>query len=440
MSYNVIFIGLGGLCRTLLYCLPHILPNFKINRALFIEPRDIIQGVDIPLWLIGKYQHLKISLTKENHKKVLNKIREAYYINFIIDLSVGVGALQILDYSMKNGIHYINTSLEDWKGDNKWNGKSESMIEHSLQHHEKKAFKYKDKGRSCVINCGMNPGIVSLFIKLGIDEVCKRNRIYGGTYADRAQRLGLEVVHISERDTCKPLIKKKKNVFVNTWSCIGFEEEALDSVQLGWGSHEKGKIKGSVEYGNQLLLPVRAVDMKARSYEPKGGKIEGLLVPHDENNSICDFLSVGKYKPSVYYVYKSCDISVKSLNEVRNNDYKYTKDYHILESREIKSGYDSVGVLMMFKDKKSFCVHTIVDNDFAMKLSLFVNATLIQTTAGVICAIDHILKHMNSGVCLPEDIEHYSALRLVRPLLGELYIGEVNFKPKSNQFSDFLVR
>jgi homospermidine synthase len=54
-----------------------------------------------------------------------------------------------------------------------------------------------------------------------------------------AQKLGVKVIHIAERDTQISDKPKQVNEFVNTWSVEGFYEEGIAPAEMGWGTHEK---------------------------------------------------------------------------------------------------------------------------------------------------------------------------------------------------------
>ena len=150
-----------------------------------------------------------------------------------------------------------------------------------------------------------------------------------------------------------------------------------------------------------------------------------------------------KYKnktPSVYYVYKMCDQAEDMLLKMRKNNYTINKNYKILDSIDIKDGYDSVGLLFLFKDnKKSFSIHSILNNNFAKSISQDINCTLIQTACGLFCGIKHIMNNPNNGVNTSEDIDHLKSIDLVRKYMGYIHYGDVDFKPKHNSLKYLLV-
>ena len=52
-------------------------------------------------------------------------------------------------------------------------------------------------------------------------------------------KLGVKVIHCSERDTQITDQPKQVDEFVNTWSIEGLREEGITTAEMGWGTHEK---------------------------------------------------------------------------------------------------------------------------------------------------------------------------------------------------------
>ena len=57
-------------------------------------------------------------------------------------------------------------------------------------------------------------------------------------FARLAQKLGVRVIHCSERDTQVANRAKEVNEFVGTWSIEGLREEGTAPVEIAWGTHE----------------------------------------------------------------------------------------------------------------------------------------------------------------------------------------------------------
>ena len=52
-------------------------------------------------------------------------------------------------------------------------------------------------------------------------------------------KLGVKVIHCSERDTQITDQPKQVDEFVNTWCIEGLREEGITTAEMGWGTHEK---------------------------------------------------------------------------------------------------------------------------------------------------------------------------------------------------------
>jgi len=254
--------------------------------------------------------------------------------------------------------------------------------------------------------------------------------------------------------------------FLNTWSCKGYVEESIDPTALGKGTHEKItdgswlSQLNSVDYGYQMIIPVRSMNVFAKSIVPnlssqnklgKGRPIEikGRVISHGESASLCEFLQIKKkikgsdkkrviYRPSVYYVYSSSEISQQSLKVIKKNSYKMQDCEHVLNTDEIASGCDTLGTLLIFSKESGIpplYSGTIVDLDYVKAFkSKYITSTTIQVMAGIFGAINYMLKNKNDGVNFPEVLPIEETLRLTKSCLGKMYCNFMNYKFESTQF------
>lgn len=452
---QILFIGFGAVAKCVCHTWKMIFPDVQITRAIIIEPEEKKKRIDFPDWL--NYIHLPFGLTENNYQFALDELHNHYGgFDLIIDLSVYVDGLAMIEWAQQNKILYINTAIECWETMLTWNNSNDkckplqickenkenidTLKTNSLQYRQNIILeKYKNSSTTALIDMGQNPGCVSIYVKCALDFLADKYNIQGESYGEKAMKLGLETIHISEYDSQITNLKASDKVFYNTWSCIGYIEEASDPIQVGFGSHEILPPTG-VLYGDQLLLPIRGMNAFAKSYEPMNGELIGRLISHSENNTLTKYLKYGGYKPSTYYVYKSSQISQDSLDEARKRGYEMQDNFHVLTANEIISGYDSVGVLLLFKDKPSFWYGSIATNDYAKKINPNINATTIQVAAGILGGISWMLKNQNKGVCFSEAIDSpREFIGKVKVLLEHIYCGEVNFKPKSNKIIDLII-
>ena len=170
-----------------------------------------------------------------------------------------------------------------------------------------------------------------------------------------AAKLGVKVIHCSERDTQITDRPKQVDEFVNTWSVEGFREEGTTTAEMGWGTHEKELPALAFEHAdgpkNQICLARMGINTFVASWVPPDYHIVGMVVRHGEAFTISDKLTVwedGKavYRPTVHYAYCPCDCAIASLHELRGHDYELQPRIRIMTD-EITSGADILGALLM---------------------------------------------------------------------------------------------
>ena len=85
-------------------------------------------------------------------------------------------------------------------------------------------------------------------------------------------KLGVKVIHCSERDTQISDQPKQVDEFVNTWSIEGFREEGTTTAEMGWGTHEKELPPLAYEHQdgprNQICLARMGMNTWVRSWVP----------------------------------------------------------------------------------------------------------------------------------------------------------------------------
>ncbi len=160
-------------------------------------------------------------------------------------------------------------------------------------------------------------------------------------------KLGVKVIHCSERDTQITDRPKQVDEFVNTWSIEGFREEGTTTAEMGWGTHEKQLPPLAYEHPegprNQICLARMGINTWVQSWVPNY-RIHGMVVRHGEAFTISDKLTVWQdgrpiYRPTVHYAYCPCDSAIASLNELRGYGYQLQPNLRIMTD-EITSGAD----------------------------------------------------------------------------------------------------
>ncbi len=128
-------------------------------------------------------------------------------------------------------------------------------------------------------------------------------------------KLGVKVIHCSERDTQVTDRPKQVDEFVNTWSIEGFREEGTTTAEMGWGTHEKQLPPLAYQHAdgprNQICLARMGINTWVVSWVPHYC-IRGMIIRHGEAFTISDRLTVWEdgrpiYRPTVHYAYCPCD-------------------------------------------------------------------------------------------------------------------------------------
>ena len=158
-----------------------------------------------------------------------------------------------------------------------------------------------NSGPTAVLTHGANPGLVSHFVKQALLDVAHDADPAIAAPTDRAgwarlaERLGVKVIHIAERDTQVSAIPKEPGEFVNTWSIDGFFSEGSQPAELGWGTHERHfpadgrRHDFGCRAAIYLLRP--GAGTRVRSWTPLEGPYLGFLITHGESISIADYLT-----------------------------------------------------------------------------------------------------------------------------------------------------
>ena len=376
---------------------------------------------------------IRTAITESNYKEVIGQ-----YLNkgdFVVNLSVNVSSLALIDLCWQREAHYLDTCIEPWEGGYK--DKTLSASQRSNYALREKALEFgrdKHKGPTAVISQGANPGLVSAFLKQGLINIALDNGLSGERPATRegwarlAQQLGIKAIHIAERDTQVPSLRKRRGEFVNTWSIDGFIGEGMQPVELGWGSHEKHWPEEGRRHGYgcdaAIYLDRPGILTRVRSWTPIEGPYHGFLITHNEAISIADYLTLKEgdevvYRPTVHYAYHPCDDAVLSIHELAGKNMQEQANTRLIRD-EIVSGIDELGVLLMGNKEGVYWYGSRLSIEDARQLAPHNNATSLQVTAGVLAGVVWALQNPDLGVVEPDDIDDVAMLEVAEPYLGEI--------------------
>ncbi|MFA4991421.1 MAG: saccharopine dehydrogenase C-terminal domain-containing protein [Candidatus Omnitrophota bacterium] len=395
-------------------------------------------------------------VTKDNYRTLLKK-----YVgngDLIIDLAWNIDSICMFKWCRENNVLYVNTSFEVWDPYNK-DHDSPNLTNLTLYGRHLEIMDVLKKlgdnnGPSFVIDHGANPGLISHFTKVGLEDIAKRiiaekpkdrrvdklkDALAAKNYPELAMTTGVKVIHVSERDTQISDRPKEVDEFVNTWSIEGFFEEGIAPAEMGWGTHEKNIPNGAYFHKkgpkNQICLRGMGAKTWVRSWVPDY-EITGMVIRHGEAYGISERLTVWKnnkavYRPTVHYAYCPCDAAINSMHELEMRRFHLQKNQRIMNDEIIK-GDDRLGALLMGHDFNSWWTGSILSIDEARRLVPNQNATTLQVAISVVAAAKWMIKNPRKGFCLPDDIPYEDIMKISRPYLGEFVSRPVDWTPIKN--------
>ncbi len=381
---------------------------------------------------------VEMALTRENYRAVLEGRLGSG--DFLLNVSVDVSSIALIEFCQETGALYLDTCIEPWPG-----GYTDPNLPPSARSNyalRESALALRSAGPdsrrmaapTAVITHGANPGLVSHFVKQALLDIAHDADPSTELPADRAgwarlaERLGVRVIHIAERDTQVSTIPKEPGEFVNTWSIDGFVSEGSQPAELGWGTHERhfpadGRRHDSgSEAAIYLLRPGAAT--RVRSWTPLEGPYHGFLITHGESISIADYLTRRQgeavhYRPTCHYAYHPCDDAVLSLHEFAGKNFELQSNKRLMMD-EITKGIDELGVLLMGPQNGVYWYGSRLTIEEARRVAPHNNATSLQVTAAVLAGVIWAIEHPNRGIVEPDELDFARILEIARPYLGEV--------------------
>ena len=449
---KIYLIGFGAVGRPLLWLLLKMLDINSLNITI-IDEKNILDD-------IANISSLKfniksnIELTEYNYREIFADIKPN---DIIIDAAVSINSLDMIKFCQEVGASYINSALS-----NEWmytTLKSKQVppktptesIYHVHKTLEELNKSFNVKKCNCIIGMGCNPGNVSLWTKIGLIKIAQeQNNTYllkkEIKYNELAQQLGVQVIHISEKDTQVINNPKKINEYCNTWSgtSLSYYDEAIASVEISLGTHEINNLFKNYLFKNNEYLIFKKMGLYtyAQSWIPFYNKFIGNLICHDESYTIGKKLTVYNkneiiYKPSIYYVYQPCDAAILSIEELKERNEKYQDNTRLLTS-EIIDGNDILGLTFFLENRKIYWIGStlginetrdITNNE----INNYINATLLQVIVGYMTGIIHIINLNNNnikkGLIEPDELPVGDLIQYQLPFLGDfIFVKKLNYK------------
>ena len=436
---RVLMVGYGAVAQC---ALPILLQKARVpaKRITVMDFED--RRKELKPHLARGVRFVRQRVTRANMGALLERHLKAG--DLLIDLAWNIDCCEILQWCHDRGILYVNTSVEVW--DPYVGAERKPPTEKTLYWRHMNIRRltagWKGPGPTAVLEHGANPGLISHWTKRGLLDIAARalaEKKFKGARAEEiadlakrrvfnrlAWKLGVKVIHCSERDTQVSDRPKEVDEFVNTWSIEGFREEGTTTAEMGWGTHEKELPGRAFTHRggprNQICLARMGINTRVRSWVPYWD-IEGMVVRHGEAFTISDRLTVREggravYRPTVHYAYQCCDAGLLSLYELRGRNYELQPRLRIMND-EITAGADVLGALLMGHPYNAWWTGSNLSIEESRRLVPHQNATTLQVAISVVAAAMWMLENPARGVLVPDDLPHDYVLGIADPWLGE---------------------
>ena len=385
-------------------------------------------------------------LTAANYRQILEPLIRAG--DFILNLSVEVSSLALVELAQEKGALYLDTCIEPWPGGYTDPNLPEALRTNHALREAALAMKARFPGGStAVLTHGANPGMVSHFVKQALLDVAGDTGVETDEptgragWAALAQRLGVKVIHVAERDSQKSSLRKRAGEFINTWSIDGFVAEGCQPAELGWGSHEKTlppdghrQTTGSLA---SIYLSRPGASTRVRTWTPKSGPFQGFLITHSEAISIASYLTVGpddapEYRPTVHYAYHPCDDAVLSVHELAGRNWRQQPEQRLL-MEDIVEGIDELGVLLMGHARGAYWFGSQLSIGEARRHVPHNNATSLQVTSAVLAGMIWAIRHPRAGIVEADDVDFREVLDIQMQYLGPVVGVYSDWTPLSDR-------
>lgn len=430
----------------------------------FVISRDKLEYTFF-LELGGKLGNFIVAdINKNNYKDIFSKhLREG---DFLIDFADGVGTKDFVEWCANNNVMYLNTGETDW--DDNWYNIFEENIKKNKLRNQLKQQNNVNK-YPIVLQHGNNPGLVSHFVKVGIEYIINKqfshnqefqNMLKGNKFNELARALNLKEIHVNDNDFQETKDRFDENKLYSTWSVDSYFFEMLSEATVNIGTAEQVNYENDckkIDFKNGFLeFKDLAIDKVGKTYYPKG-KFEAYLVPHEETITIAKSLEIKEgeeviYRPTVMFLYSPCDMSVNYLKHARVNDYlnpdpakpqnienkiirgfKYPERAEIIYKEQIKHGTEYVGVLLLGSKFNPVWVGNRIKKNYLYKnkkSSFWQTPTITPVSMSALAAACWMIKNKDKGgIYFPDDIVDYKDIIN----FAEKYISKTVFKTFSKK-------
>ena len=416
---KVLLVGLGAVGKSFLEILKE---QGLFNPELFYCVDCNEEALNVFIQAGGYEEHFILKkIEKNNYLSLLDIVgREGY----ILDFSVNVKSIDMLNMCIENGIHYLSLADSSWFPDPTW------FSAHQHYKEYRKIFKRikSEKHPTCLIEFGMNPGMISCFLKQCIEDIIendesdyiKKHReklkklLRQKQYNKVAKKIGVKYVIEVDNDNQEFNVEPKNDTVYSPWCPFSFYMETYAAPEIIFGTKKEFlvyKELSDCDYSDLYVSLTQAgMDYREHVFSPQG-EVEGFLTTHEEIFSMCHLLQDHRYKPTTYFVYSPSKIAEASAARCRANDIIKCQ---IMNRDEIIAGGESVGIIVQGERFHSRYFGNYLDNT-----DLHETATVRQVSASAYAAFRYMLQNTEEGVLMPEDLPHKDLLATAKKYLKE---------------------
>ncbi|MGN0346704.1 MAG: saccharopine dehydrogenase NADP-binding domain-containing protein [Lachnospiraceae bacterium] len=453
---RTLLIGLGAIGKSFLRLLKE---NELFDPDEFYCTDCNSQTKDYFLQMGGFASHfLSVKIEKDNYMTILDGIETE---GFVLDFGNDIKNLEMLEYCLQKGIHYLSLADASWYPDPTWVNTYRHYIEY-----RKIRQKYPSAALpTCIVEFGMNPGLISCFLKQCIDDIVayddsayiRRHRrilselLEQQKYNIVAKKLGIRYIVEIDNDTQHFSVstpagedafmrsgedsstRSGEDAFMRSgedssicsgeaaelvvsspWSPCAFHMEMLSAPEISYGTKKdflRHRYLSDYNIADGFAALTRsAVNCRETIFSPQG-EVNGVLSTHEEIFSMSDYLKYKRYKPTAYFVYSP---SEQAFQSVLSSISSEKVQYHLFTKNEYIDGGESVGIILQGKHFK-----TRYYGNYLESTGLPETATVLQVSASAFAAYCFLLENPSCGLLFPEELPHTEILSCAKKYLKE---------------------
>ncbi|MFL5333444.1 MAG: saccharopine dehydrogenase NADP-binding domain-containing protein [Geminicoccaceae bacterium] len=371
------------------------------------------------------------ALTPANLHEVMGRHLRAG--NFLLDLSVEVDSLELLQFATRPGALYLDAGIEPWLGG--YADPTLSPGQRSCPGFRAKALALSDRIRPGRPTAAIraNTGLVSQLVEESMLELAralgaelKAPRDAEG-WAQLFRGFGIRTIQITEHDSQVSRTPRVADEFVSTWSADGFLGEEPQLAELGRCTAEAAlppdaRRPSADRPGVCLLCP--GMNVRVRNWAPVAGPFVGYLATHKESLSIADHPTLrghGRvvYRPTVHHAYCPYPDAVLSQYDLLARGFAQLPQARIT-AEEIVHGQDELGLVLAGHPQGAFAFGSQLDIEDARAIGAHANATALQVAAGILGDTAAACTQPRLGLVEPDELDFGRVLATAWSYFGRL--------------------